>query len=142
MELRKIPGVRSYRAAPAGVREIMLSSGVSREVQAVASQIAAVANSAGEATYDSRALEVRGGWQNERRAGASVYVVKPHWRDSRDEILVRVAQSMAIRSGPIDPGRKMVTYTRKDGTTRQATAAQAENWMRQRGDALRGKVTR
>jgi hypothetical protein len=98
MQTRKIPGVRSYRAAPDGVREMLLSADVSKAAQEVAAQIAAVANDAGDATYSSGPADVRGGWDNERRAGASVYVVEPHWRDSRDEVLKRVGDAMTRRS--------------------------------------------
>lgn len=98
MQLRKIPGVKSYRAAPEGVREALQSSGMSKVAESEASRIAASANAVGDATYGSRPQQVRGGYDNEARAGASVYVVTPHWRDSRDGVLVRVAESMARRS--------------------------------------------
>lgn len=98
MQLRKIPGVKSYKAHPAGVRELMLSSDVSKAAESEASRIAAAANAVGDATYGSRPQQVRAGYDNEARAGASVYVVTPHWRDSRDEVLVRTADAMARRS--------------------------------------------
>lgn len=98
MQLRKIPGVKSYRAAPEGVREALQSSGMSKVAESAAARIAGAANAVGDATYGSRPQQVRAGYDNEARAGASVYVVTPHWRDSRDEVLVRVAESMARRS--------------------------------------------
>jgi len=98
MRLKKIPGVRSYRAAPDGVREVLNSAGMSKIAEREAEAIAAVANDAGDATYGARPQPVRGGYENEQRAGASVYVVEPHWRDSRDEVLKRVADAMTRRS--------------------------------------------
>lgn len=98
MELRKIPGVKSYKAAPAGVRELMLSSEVSKASQDVAARMAGNANAVGDATYSSGPTDVRAGWDNERRAGARVYVETPHWRDSRDEVLKRVSDAMVRRA--------------------------------------------
>lgn len=98
MRLRKVPGVKSYRAAPDGVREMLLSSGMSKVAESEADRIAAVANDAGDATYAGRPQPVRGGYDSESRAGASVYVVEPHWWDSRDEVLKRVADAMVRRS--------------------------------------------
>lgn len=98
MQLKKIPGVKSYRAAPSGVRELALSDEVSKAAESVAAEIAGVANSAGDATYSSGPADTRGGWDNERRAGARVYVSEPHWRDSRDEVLKRVSEAMGRRS--------------------------------------------
>lgn len=98
MRTSKVPGVRSYRAAPDGVREMLQSSGMSKVAEAEADRIAAIANDAGDATYTSRPQPVRGGYDNEQRAGASVYVVEPHWRDSRDEVLKRTAEAMGRRS--------------------------------------------
>lgn len=98
MRTQKIPGVRSYRAAPDGVREMLASSGMSKVAEQEASRIAAAANTVGDATYGSRPQPVRGGYQNELRAGASVYVVEDHWRDTRDAVLLRVAESMTRRS--------------------------------------------
>ena len=98
MQLRKIPGVKSYRAAPAGVREALQSSGMSKVAEAEASRIAAAANAAGDATYGSRPQQVRAGHHDELRSGASVCVVTPNWRDTRDKVLVRTAEAMARRS--------------------------------------------
>lgn len=98
MRTRKIPGVRSYRAAPDGVAEMLQSSGMSKVAEQEAARLAGNANAVGDATYASRPQPVRGGYDNEQRAGASVYVVEPHWRDSRDEVLKRTAEAMGRRS--------------------------------------------
>lgn len=98
MRLRKIPGVKSYRANTDGTQEMLQSSGLSRVMESEADRLAAVANDAGDATYSGRPQPVRGGYDNDSRAGASTYVVEPHWRDSRDEVLQRTADAMARRS--------------------------------------------
>lgn len=105
MRLRKVPGVKSYRAAPDGVQELMQSAEVGRAVEAAAVPIAAAANDAGRATYDTRpqmvrmgSEPIRFGYENELRAGASVYTSEPHWQDVRDRVLVRTAEAMARRS--------------------------------------------
>ncbi|GAP53964.1 hypothetical protein AHiyo6_05290, partial [Arthrobacter sp. Hiyo6] len=41
---------------------------------------------------------VTAGWANERRAGAIVRESRKDWRDTRDAILLRVADSMKSRA--------------------------------------------
>lgn len=105
MRTRKVPGVRSYRAAPDGVAEMMRSAEVGRAVEAAARPIAAAANAEGRATYDTRpqmvrmgADPIRFGYDNELRAGASVYTVENHWKDVQDRRLVQVAEAFGRRS--------------------------------------------
>lgn len=105
MRTRKVPGVRSYRAAPDGVSEMMRSSEVGRALEAAARPLADAANNAGRATYGTRQQPVRMGtdpirfgYDNEQRAGASVYTVENHWYDIRNRVLVETAEKMARRS--------------------------------------------
>lgn len=62
--------------------------------------------------------------------GVTATSIEARVRNARDNTLIRALGGQ----GP-DPMKEMVTYTRKDGTTRKATRAQAENWMRQRKGA-------
>lgn len=59
--------------------------------------------------------------------GVTATSIEARARNARDQVLLR-----ALRGGTLPPELDMVTYTRKDGTTRKATRAQAEAWMRQR----------
>lgn len=98
MALRKIAGIKSYRYDTEGTREMLNSSGVSKVMEQEADRIAGNANAVGDATYAGRPSPVRTHKTNELRAGGSVYVVEPHWRDSRDEVLKRTAEAMTRRS--------------------------------------------
>ena len=98
MALRKIRGVKSYRFDTEGTHEMLNSPGLSRVMEQEADRIAGNANAVGDATYAGRPAPVRTYSTNEKRAGASVYVVEPHWRDSRDEVLKRTAEAMGRRS--------------------------------------------
>lgn len=60
-------------------------------------------------------------------AGVAATTIQARVRNARDHTLLR-----ALMGGSVPPELQMVTYTRKDGTTRKATKAQADNWMRQR----------
>ena len=59
--------------------------------------------------------------------GVTATTTEARIRNARDQVLLR-----ALYGGALPPEAEMVTYTRKDGTTRKATRAQAENWMKQR----------
>ena len=98
MALRKISGVKSYRYDTEGTHEMLNSPGLSKVMEQEAERIAGNANAVGDATYAARPQPVRTHKTNEQRAGASAYVVEPHWRDSRDEILKRTAEAMGRRS--------------------------------------------
>lgn len=96
---RKVPGARNYYANDNGFKEIANSPGMSKAMQDVAKNLEGNAEAVGDSTYESGPTPVRAGWNNETRAGAFVREVVPHWRDSRDAILLRVTQAMTIRSG-------------------------------------------
>ena len=98
VKLVKVPGSRQYRAAPDGLRAVGQSDGMGRAALEVAQRMAGNANAVGDATYEADTTTVRGGWANEARAGATVRVTEPHWRDSRDAVLVRVAEAMRVRN--------------------------------------------
>lgn len=128
----------TYRSEDRGFREIGSSPAMSAEMLSMAQRIAGNAEAVGAGDYETDRATVTVGWQNERRAGAVVREARHEWRDWRDAILVRVLASMSIRSGTPRRGgsgrsdTEMVTYTRRDGTTRQATQAQANAWMNSR----------
>lgn len=126
MKLQKIPGVKRYRALGIGIKQLGASAGVGAQTLEAARKISGGANAVGDATYSYASTPVRAGWNNELRAGAVARVQEPHWRDSRDAVLLRVTAAMSIRTEHSD----RVVYTRKDGTTRSATKAQAANWSK------------
>jgi hypothetical protein len=86
-----------YKPQPAGLRELAQSASVGAASLSAARRMAGNANAVGDATYEAAPATVTAGWANERRAGATVRVVEPHWRDSRDRILLRVADAMKVR---------------------------------------------
>lgn len=125
--------MRRYRPVEAGFREIGQSSAMAQATLDVAQRMAGNANAVGDSTYEAASTTVTAGWANERRAGATARESTPHWRDSRDAILVRVMASMSIsRGGTAESDTDMVTYTRRDGSQREATRAQANAWMNSR----------
>lgn len=133
MALHRVPGSRHYQAEDRGFREIGSSSAVGAEMVAVAERVAGNAQAVGDGEYEAKPSTVTAGWANERRSGAVVRESNPHWRDSRDAILVRVLSSMTISRGAApESDTDMVTYTRRDGTQREATRAQANAWMNSR----------
>jgi hypothetical protein len=133
MALRRVPGSRHYQADDDGLREIGQSAAMGAEMLSVGQRIAGNAEAVGSGNYRAEAATVTVGWQNERRRGAVVRESRHEWRDWRDAILVRVLASMAIsRGSPPESDTDMVTYTRRDGKTRQATRAQANAWMNSR----------
>lgn len=137
MALRRVRGSRNYQAEDSGLREIGQSAAMGAEMLSVAQRIAGNAEAVGAGDYEARPATVTVGWQNERRRGAVARESRQDWRDWRDAILVRVVASMAIsRGSPNADPNEMVAYTRRDGTQRQATQAQANAWMasRTRGD--------
>lgn len=97
MALRRVPGSRNYRADDRGLKEIGKSPGMAAFVLAVGQRMAGNANAVGDSKYSAAGTTVRAGWDNEPRAGVRVFEVEHHWRDSRDAILVRVAESMKVR---------------------------------------------
>jgi hypothetical protein len=97
MALHRVPGSRRYQAEDRGFREIGSSSAVGAEMVAVAERIAGNAEAVGDGEYEAKPSTVTAGWANERRSGAVVRESDPHWRDSRDAILVRVMQAMEVR---------------------------------------------
>jgi hypothetical protein len=119
-------------ADDAGLRDIATSSAVGEATLAAAQRLAGNAQAVGRGEYEAAPTTVTAGWANERRAGAVVRESRKDWRDTRDAILLRVAESMAVARPTLDGGREMVTYTRRDGTQRQATKAQAANWSKGR----------
>ncbi|GAA3405052.1 hypothetical protein [Pseudarthrobacter polychromogenes] len=64
---------------------------------AIGERLAGNANAVGDSTYEAHAAKVTSGWANEKRAGAVVREVKPHWRDWQDAVLVRVTAAMRVR---------------------------------------------
>ncbi|SDK79222.1 hypothetical protein [Arthrobacter sp. ok362] len=97
MGLRKVPGSRSYLADDSGLRELGTSSAVGAVTLAAAQRLAANAASVGHGEYEAAPATVTAGWANERRAGAVVRESRKDWRDTRDAVLMRVAQSMEAR---------------------------------------------
>lgn len=133
MALRRVRGSRNYQAEDTGLREIGSSAAMGTAMVSTGERIAGNAQAVGSGEYEAKPSTVTAGWQNERRRGAVVRESRRDWRDSRDAILVRVTQAMAISRGTPDADpNEMISYTRRDGTQRQATRAQASAWMASR----------
>ena len=99
MALQRVPGVRGYMADSAGLADLGRSSGMAKASLDAAKRLAGNAEAVGDGTYEAANQTVTAGWANEKRAGAVVRETEPHWRDSRDAVLVRVAASMRVRGG-------------------------------------------
>jgi len=97
MPLRKLRGIRSYMADDSGLRELATSAAVGEATLAAAQRLAGNAQAVGRGDYEAAPATVVAGWANERRAGAVVRESRKDWRDTRDAILFRVAQSMESR---------------------------------------------
>lgn len=89
---------RMYTADDRGLAEIAMQAPMRKVTLDVAEKIKGNANAVGESTYDAESTIVRSGWNNEPRQGAVVKETTRHWRDSRDAVLIRVTQAMAIRN--------------------------------------------
>jgi hypothetical protein len=97
MGLHKIPGVKSYLADDSGLRDLATSSAVGDATLVAAQRLAGNAEAVGRGEYEAASATVVAGWANERRAGAVVRESRKDWRDTRDAILLRVAESMNVR---------------------------------------------
>lgn len=95
MALRKINKV--YSADDSGLKDFGTSSAVGAATLAAAQRLAGNAQAVGRSEYEAKPTTVTAGWQNERRAGAVVRESRADWRDTRDAILLRVADSMRVR---------------------------------------------
>lgn len=99
MTLRRVPGFPNYQAEDKGFQQISLGPDMARYMQGVADDIAGDANAVGESQYDGGITTVRMGWQNEPRISAEITETKPHWRDARDAILLRVLAAKERNDG-------------------------------------------
>jgi len=97
MGLHKVPGSKWYMADDSGLKDLGTSDAVGAATLAAAQRLAGNAQAVGRGTYEAAPMTTLGGWQNERRAGAIVRESRPDWRDTRDAILLRVADSMRVR---------------------------------------------
>lgn len=122
----------NYKPDHGGLREIGSSAAMGAACLEVAQRLAGNAEAVGHGTYEAERSTVTAGWRNERRAGAVVRESRQDWQDWRDAILVRVLHSMTLSRGSTESETDIVTYTRRDGTERQATRAQANAWMNSR----------
>jgi hypothetical protein len=87
----------SYKPNDYGLSKLAQSPGMAAASMAVAQRLAGNANAVGDSTYEAAPSTVTAGWANEKRAGAIVRESQPHWRDWRDRVLLRVADSMKVR---------------------------------------------
>ena len=86
-----------YKPDHSGLRQLGSSPGMAAASLEVAQRLAGNANAVGDSTYEAANTTVIVGWANERRAGAVVRESEHHWRDSRDAVLLRVANAMSVR---------------------------------------------
>lgn len=87
----------SYKPNDYGLSKIAQGPGMAKASMEVAQRLAGNANAVGDSTYEAAPSTVTAGWANEKRSGAIVRESQPHWRDWRDRILLRVADSMKVR---------------------------------------------
>jgi hypothetical protein len=87
----------NYRPRIGGLRQIGQSPAMAAYALQLAQEIAAKANAEGESKYVAAPRSVRSGWANEARAGAVVQEVEHSYKDSRDRVLVTVAERMRLR---------------------------------------------
>lgn len=97
--LRRVPGVRRYRALADGVRGLGTSSVAVEATLAGAERIAARARSTGEGEYQAYPTSVRAGWANEERAGARVVETRRVLSDARRRVLVTALRGSTTGGG-------------------------------------------
>lgn len=97
MGLHRVPGSKSYMADDSGLKDLGTSAAVGAATLAAAQRLAGNAQAVGRGEYEAKPATVTVGWRNERRAGAVVRESRRDWRDTRDAILLRVADSMRVR---------------------------------------------
>lgn len=98
--LRRIPGSKHYQADPGGLRAVGASSAVGREALRLAQAVASQAGSTGQGSYEAVPAPVRGGWDNEERAGAIVRESTVSLRDRKGRVLLGAAGAPALRQIP------------------------------------------
>ena len=86
-----------YKPLNGALRTIGQSPKMGALALAIGERLAGNANAVGDSTYEAHAAKVTSGWANEKRAGAVVREVVPHWRDWDDAVLVRVTAAMKVR---------------------------------------------
>lgn len=86
-----------YKPVQGALRLIGQSPKMGALALQIGERISGNANAVGDSTYEAHAAKVTSGWANEKRAGAVVREVKPHWRDWQDAVLVRVVAAMKVR---------------------------------------------
>lgn len=99
MAVHNIRGVKHYKADDGGLKDLGTSSATGAATLAAAQRLAGNAQAVGRGEYTAEPATVLAGWANERRAGAVVRESRRDWRDTRDAILLRVADSMRVRGG-------------------------------------------
>ena len=100
MALKRVPGVsKNYLANDDGFKHLGRSQKMQAEMMESGREIAGVAASVGKSEYGVNPTVVTTGWENERRAGATVFESKFHLADWRDSILKRTAEAMARWGG-------------------------------------------
>ncbi|MCZ9884149.1 hypothetical protein [Arthrobacter sp. B2a2-09] len=97
MAIRKVPGSKSYMADDSGLKDFGTSKAVGDATLAAAKRLAGNAQAVGRGEYEAAPSTVTVGWANDRRAGAVVRESRADWRDTRDAILLRVAEAMKAR---------------------------------------------
>lgn len=116
---------------PDALYNVRRSGGVIAAVAGKAEEIAAKANEMGKGTYLASSRQGARAPQGRWRAT----VVTADWMSMRNNMKYNTllkAMGVSGGGGASPAPSNMVTYTRRDGTTRQATRAQAENWGRRR----------
>lgn len=86
-----------YEPLDIGLKKLSQSPEIAKATLEVAQRMAGNANAVGDSTYEAVPAKVTAGWNNEQRAGAVVREVERDWKDSRDAVLLRVADAMKVR---------------------------------------------
>lgn len=96
MGLRRLS--RNYWMDDSGFKQILNSSKMGAASLEEAQRIAGNTGAVGRGSYSAEPASVRAGFNNDQRAGAVVSASPDNdWRDTRDRVMLRTVEAMAVR---------------------------------------------
>jgi hypothetical protein len=96
-QMKRIPGVKRYRAIDQGLSQIGRSAAVGDVALSAAQRLAGNANAVGDGEYEAGKANVTAGFLRETRSGARAFERLPHPSDAEERILQRVTDASAIK---------------------------------------------
>lgn len=105
-QMKRIPGVKRYRAIDQGLRQIGRSAAVGDEALKAAQRLAGNANAVGDSEYEAGKATVTAGFLRESRSGARAFERLPHPSDAEERILQRVTEAAGIARPEKRKGRR------------------------------------